>query len=62
MATTETVRFDLHISAPLAQDNPAAASPGSDWRINIEVTTLGDDTLCFPDWKPKVSVAEPELL
>lgn len=28
MATTATARFDLKISAPLSQDNPAAASPG----------------------------------
>ena len=28
MATTATARFDLHVKAPLMQDNPVASSPG----------------------------------
>lgn len=42
---------------------------GRDWRIHVEVTLLGDkrggvadQTLRFPNWKPKVSAAEGDFL
>lgn len=42
---------------------------GRDWRINVEVTLLGDKrggvadkTLRFPNWKPKVSISEGDFM
>lgn len=36
MATSLTARFDLHVRAPLVQDNPAASSPASiDSLVNL---------------------------
>lgn len=47
----------------------SSLGPGRDWRVNVEVTTLGemrggvaDETLRFPHWKPKVSISEGEFM